>query len=171
MVFSIKSVLAKTIKTDFKQRLWIPPQKNLLLTSCSTSSLATICNSITTQDTLGSDHFPIITNISGSFTKNRIFVYKLQTTKKDLILLSLKLKETFSILASIISDNLPAAYHLFERHIRHYLYSFFPPKARLPTSEIQRKFPPSLPWWNENCQAAVDSRRIATSRDRPVWSR
>jgi len=156
------------IANDRLPTILLPPnsRKSVIDLVLTTPSLGTLCNSITTHDTLGSDHFPIITNISSSFTKNRNFVYKLQTTKKDLILLSLKLKETFSVLVSSISNNLSASYQTFEQHIKHHLYSLFPPNARLPRSEFQRKFPPSPPWWNENCQVAVDNRRIATGNYR-----
>jgi len=106
-----------------------------------TPSFAAPCNSIITQDIFRSDHFPLITNIGGSF-KNKTFVYKLKTTKKDIILLNLKLSKTFSKFVPTIFDNPSTLYHQFEQHIRQHLYSLFPPGARLPRSETQRKFPP-----------------------------
>jgi len=43
------------------------------------------------------------------------------------------------------------------------MYSLFHPGAHLPRNEIQRNFPPSSPWWNDECQTAVDKRKEATS--------
>jgi len=67
--------------------------------------------------------------------------------------------ETFK---SLISDNSLLAYTQLESHIKNHLYSFFPPKSRLPRSRVLRKRPPPPPWWNENCQKAVDERKKST---------
>jgi len=84
-------------------------------------------------------------------------------SSKDLILLYHYLFNNIDNLKSILSEDL-VTYMQIEQYIKNYLYSFFPPKSRLPRSRDLRKRPPPPPWWNEKCQRAVDERKEFTRK-------
>jgi len=71
----------------------------------TSSSLAPLCHSYTNQDSVGSDHLPVITHIEGTPPKKRLFKYKLKLSKKDALLFNYKLNVSFdSFVASTSSE-------------------------------------------------------------------
>jgi len=124
--------------------------------------IAPLCNSYIGFDALGSDHLPIFTTIGGKFCFRNIFLYKLKMNSKDLASLYQYLSNNIDNLKSSLSEDPLVTYTQTEQHIKNHLYSFFPPKSRLPRSRVLRKRPPPPPRWNENCQKAVDERKKFT---------
>jgi len=154
------------IANDRAPTILLPPnsRNSVIDLTLISSPLSAKCTSFTDHDTVGSDHFPIYTFISGSFLKKQIFAYKLKISKKDTSLLYHNLNESISTLESLIANisNFSSVYSTFEHHIKHHVYSFFPPNARSPRHKVKRIFPSSPPWWNDECQAAVSKRREST---------
>jgi len=129
----------------------------------ASEGLASHSHSYTGLDTADSDHFLIFTTIGSYPSSKKVFLYELKINKKDLILLSHILHDSFVNLEFNLSED--KAYQQMEHHIKEYLYSFFPIDSRIPRSCISRKRPPSLPWWkrvNLQLMSARTTRKYLT---------
>jgi len=67
------------------------------------------------------------------------------------------LSDSFDNFATNISSDTIHAYCQLDNH-----YLFVPLRARFPRSEVVSSHPRSPPWWNADCQAAVDERKRVT---------
>jgi len=109
-------------------------------------NMAAYCSSNISLDTLGSDHFPVLTTIEGNFRLKRVFLYKLNPSSKDLAILYHSLYNSLEQLNNILSNNYLLAYTTFESHIKKHLYSIFPSKSCQPRSCAIRSKPSTPPW-------------------------
>jgi len=75
-----------------------------------TSSNLALCFLVTSQNTAGSDHFPICTSIGGTFIKKHVFAYKIKIDNKKIRILNQKLSASFANFKDNASANTIDAY-------------------------------------------------------------
>ncbi|XP_039315310.1 uncharacterized protein LOC120359924 [Solenopsis invicta] len=131
--------------------------------SLSSHKLAPLCLSQTLSDTWGSDHFPLTIQINGPIKQAKKFIYKWPLSEEQLkIFYALCLKNPIK-LEDLSGSNSCEKYIAFVNHIRNILFDLIPEEQRFPRT-INIKPSTSLPpWWNNDCQRAVNLRREATA--------
>ncbi|XP_018371334.1 PREDICTED: RNA-directed DNA polymerase from mobile element jockey-like [Trachymyrmex cornetzi] len=126
-------------------------------------SLAPLCSTKTNSDTLGSDHFPVITTIGIQACFKKKFYYKIPVSKEMCQDLFRILLSTTKDLPAQVGDDLLGRYDAFTNNILEAARSFLPESKRLPRTSVQIKKLADLipPWWNEICSKAVRDRKKA----------
>ncbi|KYN13622.1 RNA-directed DNA polymerase from mobile element jockey, partial [Trachymyrmex cornetzi] len=117
----------------------------------------------TNSDTLGSDHFPVITTIGIQACFKKKFYYKIPVSKEMCQDLFRILLSTTKDLPAQVGDDLLGRYDAFTNNILEAARSFLPESKRLPRTSVQIKKLADLipPWWNEICSKAVRDRKKA----------
>ncbi|XP_018403997.1 PREDICTED: RNA-directed DNA polymerase from mobile element jockey-like, partial [Cyphomyrmex costatus] len=127
------------------------------------SHLAPICDSEVMTDTLGSDHFPVITTVGTQVFLKSKFCYKLPVSDK----ICCDLKNALCAAAKNLPDltdtdnDIIHNYNQFTESILETVRSFLPKEKHFPRSSVQSTKLESPPWWNELCSEAVQRRKEA----------
>lgn len=145
--------------------LVLPPgsRDSIIDLSFASSRLAPLCLSSTLDDSWGSDHYPIVTIINDLVKPRKRFVHKLPLSSRLLAICSSLCSEhpvEFSTLSGITGEE---KYDSFVSHIKALLLKLIPEESGTPHSSVIKPHKSPPPWWNETCQAAIDSRREAAA--------
>ncbi|XP_018374746.1 PREDICTED: RNA-directed DNA polymerase from mobile element jockey-like [Trachymyrmex cornetzi] len=124
-------------------------------------SLAPLCSTKTESDTLGSDHFPVITTIGIQACFKKKFYYKIPLSKEMCQDLSRTLLSATKDLPAQVGDDLLGCYDAFINNILEVARSFLPESKRFPRTSVQIKKLELPPWWNEICSEVVRDRKKA----------
>lgn len=126
--------------------------------------LAPVCTNYILDDSLGSDHFPMITEVNMFPVQSKKFCYKLKLNKEKLDTLNLRLKNSAQVISCNNSMDAISQYKIFADRVQSVARSLIPSGKGVPHSKINSCRPDPSPWWNDNCDAAVKDRKRSLSK-------
>lgn len=136
-------------------------------------NLFTNCSHEVLDDPLGSDHYPVVTNLGIQIPISIFFSHKYNLKKTDWNLFDYNLESSLTSnlnnFNSLIIEPVDK-YNLFVQCIDQAIVSASPPtpqsnKLKNKPGMNHKPFVPT-PWWNEECEKAIQNRREASSKFR-----
>jgi len=123
----------------------------------SSSSCASLCTCTVTSESLGSDHFIVLTNVNANTTPEDHGVPKWNFSKADWQRSSATCDQTLTS----FSISLSYAYCLFDTSVRE--------AALEAISQSKKSLKITVPWWNKQCDVAVKKKKHTFNRMKWTW--
>lgn len=158
-------------KTTFVSR---PNDSQSILDLTFVSSQLFICSSQDVwDDSMGSDHYPVITKLDVQIPISKFYSHKYNLKKTDWHLFSTNLKNSLNSRAEDISPSTDpiTSYNTFVQCVDHAVLSASPKGSQSNLigsnkgKSKSKQFIPA-PWWNEDCDKAIQDRREASIKFR-----